>query len=175
MDHQEPQLVQEDFVALFTANQRRIFGFVVSISPSWADADEIFQRVCLVLWKKWPSYEHEDKFLAWALQIARLEVVKFMSQRSRRKEIYSDEALDLIQSRTCEMSADLSERMVALEKCVKKLPEEQRDLVRRCYSGTQKIKEIAEAIGVNAQSLYLKLQRIRKVLHQCVDKSLAEI
>lgn len=172
-DEPESAIEHLDFLELFTANQRRIFGFVVSISPSWAEADEIFQGVCLVLWKKWPSYEDEGKFLAWALQIARFEVMKFMSQRNRQNELFSEEAMDSIQSRTCEMSTELNERMDALKNCVGKLPKEQQELVHECYSGDQKIKEVAAAIGTSAQNLYLKLQRVRKTLHQCVDNTLA--
>ncbi len=165
---------QQAFIKLFTANHRRIFGFVVSICPHWADADEIFQRVSLVLWEKWPEYQDNGKFLAWALQVARLEVVKFLSQQNRRKEIFSDEVLLAIQARTCEVSPELHERMTALQDCLMRLPEGKRSLVRQCYGGTGKIKEVALAMGLEAQVLYLKLQRIRKTLHQCVDKTLSQ-
>lgn len=146
---------------------------MVSISPNYADVDEIFQSVSLVLWQKWPEYVEDGKFLSWALQIARLEVVKLMSKHKRRKEIFSDDVLDLIQTKTAEQSAELNDRVVALQECMKQLPEDQRALIRRCYSGASKIKEIASSLGLDAQSLYLRLQRIRKVLHRCVDRSLA--
>lgn len=169
-----PNIDQQAFMTQFMANHRRIFGFVVSLCPNWADTDEIFQRVSLVLWEKWPEYRDEGKFLAWALQVVRLEVIKFLSQQNRRKEIFSDEVLHLIQSRTCEASLELNDRMAALSECLKRLPESKQSLIQKCYSGTGKIKEVAAALGLDAQALYLRLQRIRKTLHECVDKSLAK-
>jgi len=164
---------QEQFVSKFSLNQRRIFGFVVSISPCWAESDEIFQRVSLVLWQKWDHYDSQREFLPWALGVARLEVVKFMSEKSRRKEIFADDVLEALQARASEKSEESLERMTALQGCLKKLPDESRTLVLQCYSGESKMKDIAAATRTNAQSLYSKLQRIRKILHECVDKTLA--
>lgn len=84
------------FVKQFTANHQRIFAFVVSLAPNWVEAEEVFQRVSVVIWKKWGSFDQEREFLPWALGIARLEVVKFMTERSRRKELLGADAQAVI-------------------------------------------------------------------------------
>ncbi len=175
MNLQNSDASHRDFIAQYSVNHRRIYGFVVSISPTYVDADEIFQSISLVLWQKWPEYVEEGKFLCWALRIAKLEVVKQLSKQRRRREIFSDDVLELIQTSTSEHSSELDDRMLALQECLKRLPEEQRSLIRRCYSGTNKIKEIASSLGLDAQNLYIRLQRIRKTLHRCVDRSTSQL
>lgn len=164
---------QELFVELFSANQRRILGFVVSISPHWGEVDEIFQRVSVVLWQKWSTYDRERDFRTWAFGVARLEVLKFMSERSRRNEVFSSEVMEVIEERVSAVPAELESRMIALEDCMAKMTDDQRSLVLRCYSSTSKIKEVAAQLGTKAQSMYSQLQRVRKMLHQCIDRTLA--
>ena len=46
----------EDFMRLFSANQRRIYGFVAAMIPRTADVDDVFQEVSMSLWRKFEDF-----------------------------------------------------------------------------------------------------------------------
>ncbi len=173
MSEAEPEFERQLFVDKFAANQHRVFSFVVSLSPGWTDAEDIFQRVSIVLWQKWGDYDHSREFLAWAFGIARLEVLKYLSENNRRKELLGGDAMKAIQERTSEAQEEIDERMQALQHCLARLPRKQRSLIDRCYCGVETIKTIAREIGLTSDALYWRLKRIREKLHQCVDRSVA--
>ncbi len=39
----------ERFVMLFGLNQPALYGYVLSLLPNWADADDVFQQTSLTL------------------------------------------------------------------------------------------------------------------------------
>lgn len=161
------------FIERFAESQQRIYAFILSLSPNWTEAEDIFQRSSVVLWRKWNSYDQDRDFLTWALGVSRLEVLKYMSEKKRMREVLSVEAINVIEARTVEASDSISERMKALQHCLDKLPKKKRSLIDRCYGGTEKILEIAQAIGVTSDALYWRIKRIREALHECVDRKLA--
>lgn len=173
MDSPDVDIARNDFVEKFATNQQRIFAFVVSLAPGWTEAEDIFQRVSVVLWRKWDEYDPEKEFLGWALGVARLEVLKHMSDIKRRREIIDADAIKAVEARTLEVAEDVGDRMVALRDCLMKLPQHQRSLVERCYAGVERIKDIADALELTSNSLYSRLKRIREVLHECIDRKMA--
>ena len=40
------------FVALFVKNQRRIYGYILTLVPDCNEADDLFQQTSMVLWEK---------------------------------------------------------------------------------------------------------------------------
>lgn len=173
MGESDEKIERQLFIEKFAENQQRIYSFVLSLAPNWSEAEDIFQRVSVVLWKKWGNYDPECEFIAWALGISRLEVLKHMSAKKKKKEIFSEDAIRAIEARTVDATESISERMNALHLCLDKLPTRKRSLVNRCYGGTEKIMDIAATLGLTSDALYWRLKRIRETLHECVDKKLS--
>ncbi len=49
--------VGEAFARLFAENQRRIFAFILTLLPSREDAEDVFQDVSVVLWRKSAQFD----------------------------------------------------------------------------------------------------------------------
>ena len=62
----------------------------------------------------------------------------------------------------------------ALEACLKKLPADLREFVTLAYTPGTSTKELAERAGVKPGSFYMRLNRIRKTLLDCVENSIAQ-
>lgn len=62
-------------------------------------------------------------------------------------------------------------RRAALEECVRKLSEPQRDLLRKRYAGDITLEALATQTATTA--LTMRLQRIRHALVRCVEQALA--
>ena len=63
---------------------------------------------------------------------------------------------------------------VALETCLGKLSAKQREIVERRYLAKGSLQDLAEESGRSANALYKTLQRIREVLHHCINKRLTQ-
>jgi RNA polymerase sigma-70 factor (ECF subfamily) len=112
-------------------------------------------------------------FVAWALRIARLEVLNYRRKKSRDRCLFSDELVDLLteQASALELAAD--DRRDALESCLAKLRERDRELVRLRYEPGATTQDIADRVGRSVKAVYKALNRIHGQLLVCIRTSLA--
>jgi hypothetical protein len=54
-----------------TRHERLVYGFMLSLVPNWADADEILQETNIRLWDEFEKFVPRTNFAAWAVRIAR--------------------------------------------------------------------------------------------------------
>ena len=152
-----------------------VYGFILSLLHNPDDADDVFQQTALTLWQKYDEFREDSSFRAWACGVARFNVLTFMRTKRRDRVQFNDEAIELL----TEWQAEAEEgtqtaRQEALQFCMKKLTDLQRDLLRRYYEQRENAREIAEAIGRTAQSVHSSLKHIRAKLHDCIVWRLGE-
>ena len=73
----------ERFLQLFAQHQRQVLGYVYSLVPHTQNAEDIFQKTSLVLWRKFSEFTAGTSFRAWASQIAWFEVLKWREAKGR--------------------------------------------------------------------------------------------
>ncbi len=161
----------ERFVELLGAHERELFAYVYALTTNWDDAQEVMQRVRIRLWQQFDSYDEAKPFGAWARAVSYYLVLAFRKERSRQREYFAEAVLELI-SETYERGVDqLVQRREALLKCLDKLSVEQRNVVDRCYAKNERIAEVADQMGLSSGALRQSLFRIRKVLQNCVRRT----
>lgn len=153
--------------------QLRIYSFIVTAVSRADDVEDIRQNVNFVLWKKRRKFEPGTNFLAWALQITRLEIRKFQQQHRRQGPQLSELALEMIVTETVNREQLLEDRREALLECVQTLSAADRDLLRAVYQQGQTIAAFAEQRGRSASSVRHSISRIRRQLKQCIDTAVA--
>ena len=82
----------EEFLRLFTRERERMFAFIYSMIPRQADAEDVFQRASLVLWRKFNEFRQGEDFLAWACGVAHYEIRNYF-RTAGRDRLYLDEEL----------------------------------------------------------------------------------
>lgn len=145
----------------------------MSLLHNAADAEEVLQETNLVLWRKFDQYEPGTHFGRWACGVAHFEVLKLRQKRDRKERLFSDEFIEML---ACESqkAMDLSEaRREALQRCLAKLAQADRQLVMRRYQGGATTRTVAEALGRSVQGTRKALHRIRAALMACVQRALA--
>jgi len=165
----------EEFIRLFAANQRRIYGFVAAMVPNADDADDVFQNISAGLWQKFDRFEPGTNFAAWGLQFARYAVLKhFETQRRRKRLVFADEVLELVADEATAANKELDPRHEALRSCIERLPARSRELVRVRYeAGVGTCKEVARRLDRSVEAVYKALSRIHQRLLECVERVLA--
>ncbi len=163
----------DKFLELFLQNQNRIYGFILTVVFNRDDAQDIFQQTSLTLWRRWPEYDPQRDFVRWAVGIAFNHVRNFRRRKRLDGQQLDDDVLELLVQTRLDEDDWLQLRRQALTSCMKKLPAEQRQMLERCYVGKDSIKVVAQRYGLTPNVLYKTLGRIRRVLHECIERSVA--
>jgi len=166
-----------EFAEQLRRHQTQLFGYIYSLVRDLDDADDLFQQTSLVLWDKYDQFDRSKSFVPWACGVARYEVSNFLRSRSRHRLYFSDDLNLLLIDAQAEYERELEQlegRRTALAECMKKLRERDLDLLQECYGRSVRIPDVARCRGRSAQSIHNSLRRIRRALHACVSRSLAQ-
>ncbi len=165
----------EEFVALLTEHRGDLFRFVLSILPDYAEAEAVFQRTSIVMWRKFDEFQHGTNFVRWAARVAQFEVRDYRKRKGReRLRFWTNELVDAVADTWLQNDDVLQEQRQALGPCLEKLPEKDRELVELRYGGAKTTsKEIAENLGRPRVTVYKALARIRRALYECIERTLA--
>ncbi len=165
---------RDAFARLFAKHDRWLFSYLVTLLSNPAQAEEVFQEVCVVLWREHETFEPGTDFVKWVAVVAHNQVRKFRRQHKRKSYQLSDEACEHIAAAAIERANLFDSRREALSMCLGKLSQEDRQLVQLCYDDSaSNIKSTARRLGRPVNTVYKALNRIRRVLHDCIDRSVA--
>lgn len=171
----EPSANQtSEFMRLFLQAEPRIYGYIRSQVLQRADAEDILQETATVLWSKFDQFTPGSNFVAWACQVAHFKVQHYHRTRGRNRLLFTDEFLDIVAGTTETLSNDLRDLETALEGCMAKLKETERDVVRRSYGTDATIVAIAAELGRPIGTVKDILARARRALYQCIRRSIGK-
>jgi RNA polymerase sigma-70 factor (ECF subfamily) len=167
--------IDAEFARLLRSIQQELFNFIFVMLQNRADAEDVYQQCAVVLWKKFSTFTPGTSFFSWAIQVARYEIKDFVKARRRRKVFFSDAILDAIAiSYRTEPSSVQDRRIEILTKCVDKLCDRDRRVLYQCYAVDRDYRKIAQVEGKTMAAIYKAISRIRKSLHICVQRTMAE-
>lgn len=166
----DPEKLQA-FVRLLTEHQGSIRAFIISLMPGSSEVGDVLQETNLTLWTKREQFEIGSNFLAWAFSVARYKVMHQLDRAKRSgKFVFSDEMIAALAEPEPEEESQ-EEYLVALERCVGKLNNDQRALIDYRYRDGHTLEEYAGHTGKSAGSLRIALLRVRQALRHCIEMS----
>lgn len=160
-----------DFVRLWTAASRRVHSYILTLVLNWADAEDLLQDVGVTAWEKFGEFDRRLDFGAWACGIARNKVLTF-NQQSARKLVISSVLVEQLADAIRLESEALEQQHEALQTCLSRLSEMDRQLLRLRYTPGLSIKVVSKETGRSVDAIYKSLQRIYVRLSECVARRL---
>ncbi|MBN1845360.1 MAG: sigma-70 family RNA polymerase sigma factor [Sedimentisphaerales bacterium] len=164
--------VINQFLPLLTMNHHRIYGYILSLLPVRADADDIMQEATLIMWKKFADFKPGTDFVSWGIAIARNLLLNYRKNKYYKVLHLNDEAVKMIEAKSESFIQEVDRRMDVLKQCVKKLPGRDRLLIRLRHEYEMPVKIIAERLGKNIKTIYKSLARIQDALARCIRRTL---
>lgn len=164
----------DEFVTRLLKHRHALYAFIAKQLVNPADAEDVFQKTSLVLWKKMAEFDPQGSFFHWACGVAFNEVRNFLTTQ-RRSKLHFD--LDLVEllAEESQTENELSEsRLSALRVCLERLSPTQQQILCRCYMGADAITEVAEELGRGRGALYKQLARLKEKLLDCIRLRLAQ-
>lgn len=170
MSQNELAAAGANFARLLVLHDRELFHYIMAFIPRRADAEEILQRTAIVLWQKFSEYDASRDFLHWALRIAYFEVLNFRKEVARSRLIFEVDVLEKLAETRQTLREPLNAQQEALQECLKKVGDESASLLRRHYCDAEAISALAAEKGKTRKALYRKLDRIRDLIADCVER-----
>jgi RNA polymerase sigma-70 factor (ECF subfamily) len=166
--------LHNEFLRLLAENEAAIRTFLRAILTSRSDAEEAFQTTLITLWEKFEEYDTTRNFKTWAFGIARFKALSIIRDRQREKLIFGDSLVHQFEEDAIAASDRYLTQQEVLDDCLLKLPQDQRDFVLTAYTKGTRIDQLAKHLGRTPMSLYKKLQKLRKILLECVQQTMAK-
>lgn len=163
----------------FLQHRHAILAYLNALTRDFATAEEVFQEVGLAIAQHARQETVVERFLPWALQVARRQAWAYFRANARRKRMVPwSEAL------TDELAVAFheNERFLALDQvrkdylreCLQQLKGRSRQAIEQRYGLGRSIAAIASALHWKPASVKVVLSRARKWLHKCIQRKLRE-
>lgn len=162
---------------LVKRHQRSIFSAIYLLVKNRALAEDIFQEtfIKIIQTLRQGNYNEEGKFGPWAVRIGRNLTIDYIRKQKRNLTITDSEGNDILSyiqiaevSREDKLIQYQTEQNI--KELVKRLPDEQREVLIMRHWGDMSFKEIADKTGVSINTalgrMRYALNNIRKMMEQ---------
>jgi len=167
----------KSFEILLTRHRQRIYTQIYLFVKDNALAEDIFQEVFIKIVDtiRKGKYNHEGKFLQWALRIAYNMCVDHHRKQKRRPTVSPTETFDIFD--VLQISDDNAEEKIIrsqthdkIRKLVDELPPEQREVVILRHYADMSFKEISQLTRVSINTALGRMRyaliNIRKMIEE---------
>jgi RNA polymerase sigma-70 factor (ECF subfamily) len=164
---------RDAFARLFAKHDRWLYSYLVTLLGNTAQAEEVFQEVCVILWREYETFQLGTDFVKWVAVIAHNQVRKFRRQRKQVGFQLDEVTFDLLATEAVDRVDLFDYRRDALRRCLTKLTPADRTLVQECYQDHKvNFKATAHKLGRPENTVYKAMNRIRRVLFECINRTL---
>lgn len=164
-----------EFVAQLTTIQPSLRLYVYALMPGDAAAHDVVQQANVTLWRKRDEFVPGTNFGAWTFSVARFEVLNHRKRQARNSWLLFGEELEQVLAEDLlENTEGAQRRHEALLWCLKKLRQQDRELLLHRYCSTAgTLNDFAQRMGRSVGGLKVTLHRLRTALLGCIEKQLA--
>lgn len=142
-----------------TRHKGLLFKVVHSYSNSRAEADDLFQELCLQLWKSIPNFSGQCSESTWIYKVALFSAISWTRRETKHRQTEFSDDLDL----TLAENAQPDPRLTWLYEQIKSFNAVDRSLCLLMLEGYQ-YREIADILGITSTHVGVKLNRIKQAL-----------
>ncbi len=163
------------FVGQLTECQLPLRLYVRALMPGDQAAGDVIGQTNARIWEKRADFEPGTNFKAWAMAIARYEVLNYRKRQARDARLhFSSELAETVASELAGAANALGDRQAALRECMKSLNSESRELLMRRYASPEPLAEFAKQVGRSVGGVKVTLHRLRSALAECIERRLLE-
>lgn len=163
------------FAYLVDNYKNMVFSLAYKMTKNKEEAEEISQDTFIKAFKNLSNFKGDSKFSTWLYRICyhtTLDAIKKNKKNNYTFEI-NEVTYNQIQSvETILQGIERKERSVIMDKCLMKLPDEERSILWMFYYDELSLKEIIEVTNFSEANLKVKLHRARKKLLTIVEKNI---
>ncbi|MES2794290.1 MAG: sigma-70 family RNA polymerase sigma factor [Planctomycetota bacterium] len=163
---------RDEFVCQLVRHERLLHAYIFSLVSDWAVAEEILQETYLRLFERLDEWDSTKELYPWACGFAHFQVLNYRNRTRRERLQFSQIFVDKVAATQQARSDHLKLRVEALEHCLEQLRPGDQRLLELAYRGDLGMDDVARLIERTVSATYQALSRVRKMLKQCVERSI---
>ena len=164
---------KQQFSKLWAKAYPAVGVYVTSLVRDYHSAEDIIARISEILIEKIDQYHETCSFEAWAIGVARYEVLKYRRDKARDRLLFDDDLLERIGDRCCEVSREISSRQWGLQQCLKRITSRASEALDLRYGENLHYETIGLRMGMKSGAVRIMLHRTREALRRCIDRYVA--
>ncbi len=166
------------YAGLISRYQNLVFSIILKYTESREDAEELSQDVFVKAYRSLADFRGDAKFSTWLYTIANTTCITFV--RKKKLEVHSldnERVFEVADSQDSGFRANQVEqksrsRMVA--DAIALLSPDDAKIITLFYKGEQSLEEIGNIMGLDPNTVKVKLHRARGRLKEKMEKHFAE-
>ena len=149
-----------------------MFRYLFALLGNADDASDVLQETSVALFLKVEQFDDAKPFLPWAYRFAYLEVLKWREKNAKKPLILDTDVVELL-ARNREAEDPLLQRRInVLPECFRMLSADDVFAIKARYFDGIHADVIAKKLEWSRRKLFRELERIRKVLMDCIESKL---
>jgi RNA polymerase sigma-70 factor (ECF subfamily) len=166
------QAADKTFIQLLNQHQK-IIHKVCNLYLNWQeDKEDLFQEITLQAWKAYGQFRGDAKFSTWLYRVALNTAITFF--RKDKKKDFIDSVAELPDHFHSAEKDSIEEKTQAMYKAIGILSKIDKAIVM-LYLEDYTYAEISEIIGITANNIAVKMNRIKVKLREATLKNFERI
>jgi RNA polymerase sigma-70 factor (ECF subfamily) len=167
---------QSAYADLVKRHQRFVFTLALRFAKTREDAEEIAQDCFIKAYRSLASFQGYSKFSTWLYSIVYTTAMTFLRKKRVDTDSIDDENTYIQvanQSSGYDVnSAENKSRSYYLNQAIEQLLPDDATIITLFYKGEQSLEEIGQAMGMEANTVKVKLFRARQRLKEKLEHNL---
>lgn len=164
---------QAAYAELVKRHQRFVFTLALRFTKNREDAEEIAQDCFVKAYRSLNSFQQTAKFSTWMYSIVYTTSMTFLrKKRLDTQSIDSEESHIQLENRVSAFNADQVEqksKFAYLNMAIDQMLPDDAAIITLFYKGEQSLEEIAKALGMESNTVKVKLHRARHRLKEKLE------
>ena len=163
-------LDHDSLLRLLMTHRTMLISYILTIVRDFHLAEDVFQEVSLLVFKKSDSLRGQELFPAWVRSIARFTALNVLRKQKSAALTLESAVLDGLDESWEASDRDApSDELEALRECLQKLPPRAQRLVELRYGEDLKGHDLARKFSQSLNTVYVALNRTHEALAKCVE------
>lgn len=168
---------QQAYAELVKRYQNFVFTICQRYTTSREDAEEISQDIFVKAYRSLADFRGDSKFSTWLYTIANTSCITFLRKKRLDTHSLDDERVfavaDNIEGGMKANQVESKSRTTMVNEAIKLLSPDDAKVITLFYKGEQSLEEIGEIMGLDPNTVKVKLHRARQRLKDKMEKHFA--
>ena len=169
---------QSAYADLVKRHQRFVFTLAMRFAKTREDAEEIAQDCFIKAYRSLDSFQRQSKFTTWLYSIVYTTAMTALRKKRVDTDSIDDENTYIqIENQSSGYDVNNAEnksRSFYLNQAIAQLLPDDATIITLFYKGEQSLEEIAQTLGIEANTVKVKLFRARQRLKEKLERNLKQ-
>lgn len=160
---------EKEFISLLNQHQKIVYKVCNLYMDRHSEREDLFQEITLQAWKAYGNFRGDAKFSTWLYRVALNTAITFFRKEKNRPAIYST---DIVPDQPEDIFDPIEEQVKAMYAAIGDLSKIDKAIVM-LYLEDYSYNEIGDMMGITANNVAVKMNRIKVKLKEETQKHLA--